>query len=550
MTHTPENPVLVAGGGVAALEAALRLRELGEGRLRVELLAPEPHFWYRPLAVAEPFGRGQVRRFDLATLVTAAGATLSHGELTSVDAMRRIAFTAPGGPVEYSALLIACGTVPKPAIDGALTFRGPADTDRIEQLLAEIEAGDVGSVVFVAPAGAIWSLPVYELALMTAGWLATRHIDGVELGVVTPEEEPLHLFGHDASAAVRALLDELGIQMHVRAVAAEARTGELLLVGGGVVPADRVVALPRLQGPRIGGIPQTFEGFIPVDRHGRVTGLADVYAAGDITTFPVKQGGIAAQQADAAAETIAAVAGATVEPQPLRPVLRGMLLTGDGPRFLRSDLAGEAPEGSQVSTEALWWPPTKIVGRHLAPFLAEQTGDEPPAEPPAGIAVHIELDADTEGMRRDRLIASAVEEAIRERSAGAPTVGDRMNVEPLVVAPEDTIGEIAERMSALDVGVALVAEFGRLIGILTARDMLHTLADRAHPSDARARAWMTADPIVVTPVTSLEAAGILMTEHRIHHLPVVEGERPVGTIELGDVARRQATAPMEIGLGF
>jgi sulfide:quinone oxidoreductase len=548
MTHRTENHVLVAGGGVAALEAALALRELGDGQIDVELLAPEPHFWYRPLAVAEPFGRGHVRRFDLGALAAAAGATFTHGELTSVDTIRRIAYTAPGGPVEYSALLVACGTVAKPAIDGALTFRGPADTETIQHLLAEIEAGTVESLVFAAPAGAIWSLPVYELALLTAGWLGARGIAGVELTVVTPEEEPLQLFGPDASAAVRALLDEHAIRAHVRTVAAEARPGELLLVGGGAVPADRVVALPRLQGPRIGGIPQTLDGFVPVDRHGRVTGLADVYAAGDITTFPVKQGGIATQQADAAAESIAAAAGVAVEPVPFRPVLRGMLLTGDGPRFLRSDLEGGMPDGTQVSTDALWWPPAKIVGRHLAPFLAEQTGEQPPAEPPEGIPVEIELDAAAERLRRDRIITAAVEEALRDR--GAATVGERMRPDPLVVAPEDTIGEIAERMSTLDVGVALVAEYGRLIGILTARDMLRTLADRAHPSDARARTWMTADPITVVRTTSLEAAGILMTEHDIHHLPVVEGERPVGTIELGDVARRRGAVPMEIGLGF
>jgi CBS domain-containing protein len=160
----------------------------------------------------------------------------------------------------------------------------------------------------------------------------------------------------------------------------------------------------------------------------------------------------------------------------------------------------------------------------------------------------LELDAAAERLRRDRIITSAVEEALRDR--GAATVDERMRSDPLVVAPEDTIGEIAERMSTLDVGVALVAEYGRLIGILTARDMLRTLADRAHPSDARARTWMTADPITVVRTTSLEAAGILMTEHDIHHLPVVEGERPVGTIELGDVARRRGASPMEIGLGF
>ena len=338
--------VLIAGGGVAALEAALALRALAEERVSVELLAPEPHFWYRPLAVAEPFELGEVRHFELSKLAAEAGATFTPGELVSVDAARRLAYTSPGGAVPYSTLLIACGAMPKPAIDGALTFRGPADTSKIEGLLTEIEAGEVRRVVFAVPAGAAWTLPAYELALMTAAWLAKRGIAGVEIALVTPEDEPLHLFGREASGAVRELLDERGIAVHTRAYPAEAREGELLLVADGIVVADRVVALPRLQGPRIGGVPQTFEGFIPVDLHGRVTGMSDVYAAGDITTFPVKQGGIAAQQAEAAAEAIAAAAGVDVTPRPFRPVLRGLLLTGAEPRYLRGDsrrrdLAGE-----------------------------------------------------------------------------------------------------------------------------------------------------------------------------------------------------------------
>ncbi len=300
--------VLIAGGGVAALEAALALRELTEGGVSVGLLAPEPHFWYRPLAVAEPFALGKVQRFELSGLTAEAGATFSPGALVSVDADRSLAYTSPGGAIPYSALLIACGAVPKPAIDGALTFRGPADTAKIEGLLAEIQSGDVRRVAFAVPTGAAWALPAYELALMTSAWVAARSLRGVELALVTPEDEPLQIFGPEASAAVRELLDEREIAVHTRAYPAEARAGELLLVADGIVVADRVVALPRLQGPRIGGVPQTFEGFIPVDPHGRVTGVSQVYAAGDITTFPVKQGGIATQQADAAAEAIAASA--------------------------------------------------------------------------------------------------------------------------------------------------------------------------------------------------------------------------------------------------
>ena len=93
-----------------------------------------------------------------------------------MDAARHVAYTSAGGAIPYSMLLVACGAVPKPAIDGAITFRGPADGERIEQLLAEIEAGEARTVVFAVPVGAVWSLPAYELALMTAAWVSSRQI--------------------------------------------------------------------------------------------------------------------------------------------------------------------------------------------------------------------------------------------------------------------------------------------------------------------------------------------------------------------------------------
>lgn len=543
--------VLIAGGGVAALEAALALRALAEDHIRVEILAPDPRFWYRPLAVAEPFGLGEVRHFELSKLAADAGATFSPGELVSVDSARHLAYTLPSGAVPYAALLIACGAVPKPAIDGAITFRGPADTTKIEQLLSEVEGGKVRRVAFAVPAGAVWSMPVYELALMTAAWVAERGIAGVEVSLVTPEDEPLHLFGTEASGAVRALLDRRGVAVHTRAYPVEAREGELLLAGGGIVVADRVVALPRLQGPRIGGVPQTFEGFIPVDLHGRVTGMSDVYAAGDVTTFPVKQGGIAAQQAEAAAEAIAAAAGADVKPHPFRPVLRGLLLTGAEPHYLRGDLSGGVGETSQASPEPLWWPPAKIVGRYLAPFLAELTGTGglTGPTPEVGVPVEVELDVAAIERRRDRLIEAAVDDALRD--SGVARVGDVLSADALIVAPEDTLGEVAEKMRERDVGSVLVAHYGRLIGILTSRDMLRALAGRVHSSEARVREWMTVEPITVSANTTLEAAALLMTEHHIHHLPVVEGERPIGMVGLRDVVRSASSEFLGgIGLGF
>jgi sulfide:quinone oxidoreductase len=118
-------------------------------------------------------------------------------------------------------------------------------------------------------------------------------------------------------------------------------------------------------------VPHDDQGFVATDEYARVRGLTDVYAAGDLTQFPLKQGGIATQQADVAAASIANDAGAALTPEPFRPVLRGLLLTGFVPRFLRAEATGAH---SVVDTDPLWWPPAKIVGRYLTPFLAATLG--------------------------------------------------------------------------------------------------------------------------------------------------------------------------------
>ena len=387
--------VVIAGGGVAGLEAALALRELAEDRVNVELLAPETHFWYRPLAVAEPFELGKVQRFELAGLASEAGASFTPGRLVSVDASEQVAHTATGGPFPYDALLVACGAVPSPSIHGATTFRGPADTDAIRSLLDKAAAGVVRRVAFVVPWGVVWSLPAYELALLTDFWLRTHGLSRVGVALVTPEDEPLHLFGRRASEAMSALLRERGIAVHTRVYPTNFREGELVLVPDGVVEADQVVALPRLEAPRIGGLTQDRDGFVPVDAHGGVVGMANVYAAGDVTSYPVKQGGIAAQQADAAAEAIAAAAGAAIRPGPFQPVLRGLILTGGKPRFARTEV-GRPGDVSRFESEPLWWPPAKIAGRRLAPFLAEHAGAKAVAQPTGSGTVPVEVELDPE----------------------------------------------------------------------------------------------------------------------------------------------------------
>jgi sulfide:quinone oxidoreductase len=256
-----------------------------------------------------------------------------------------------------------------------VTFRGPADVDRFRNLLTEIEGGVVKRVVFALPRHAGWPLPLYELALLTAAHAEERGLQDLALSLVTPEPAPLGLLGGNASDAVARVLEQAGIELHTGRYPVSVEGGRLTLAPAASLTADRVVALARLEGQPIPGIPHDRDGFVATDRHGRIEELDDVYAAGDITRFPVKQGGIATQQADAVAEHIAARAGAPVTPEPHAPVLYALLLTGGRPLYLKAELATGRGYASTVSDEPLWWPPAKIVGRHLAPFLATHSLD-------------------------------------------------------------------------------------------------------------------------------------------------------------------------------
>jgi sulfide:quinone oxidoreductase len=360
--------VLIAGGGVAGLEALLALKRLAEERVSIELLAAEPQFWYRPLSVAEPFGLGNVHGLDLSDIADECGALFTLGQLDSVDPENHVARSSAGAELDYDVLLIAVGARPVESIPGAFTFRGPADSEAFGSLLSELAQNEARRVVFTLPGAVGWPLPLYELALQTA----TR-LPEVEVVVVTHEEAPLQIFGPAASSAIAKLLADRRIRVRTSSYPVAFENRLLVLTPDWELEADHVVALPRLEGPGIAGIPGDSQGFIVTDGSGRVTGIEDVFAAGDATAFPVKQGGLATQQADAAAEAIACLAGADVAAEPFRPVLRGLILTGGAPLYARAEL-NRAGFVSSVDTDSLWWPPGKIVGRYLAPFLAERSG--------------------------------------------------------------------------------------------------------------------------------------------------------------------------------
>lgn len=384
--------VLIAGGGVAALEGLLALRALAGERVELELLTPEREFTYRPLAVAEPFGIGEVQRFRLEPILESCGARLRRSSLVGVDADAHHVVAGDGATLPYDALLLATGARSRPTLPGALVFGGVDAVDSYRRLLEDLREREARSVLFILPHGATWPVPLYELALLTSAWLAARDVDA-ELTIATPESEPLELFGREASGAVGGLLREREISFLGEKYASAIEGGELRCAPGGRIRADRFVALPLLGGPALRGLPAARHGFVPTDLHGRVEGLVDVYAAGDATTFPLKQGGIAAAQADAAAEAIAAWAGAPVTPEPFKPVLRGLLLTGAMPKFLRVELPGDR---STVGEQPLWWPPSKIAGRYLSPFLASHAGLAVVAPPATlGLEVEVELPAES-----------------------------------------------------------------------------------------------------------------------------------------------------------
>lgn len=351
---------------MGGLEAALALRELAGDLVTIELIAPDRWFTYRALTVGEPMGHPAGPRFDVEGIAHEAGFRFRRGTVDRVDVRLHRLLTGRHEVVRYERLIVSVGARPVDALRGSLTFSGEGDVDRFAAKLGEVRDRGGGRIVFVVPRGAGWSLPLYELAMLTEEW-GRRHGLALDLTIVTREHDPLGVFGHPTSEAVTELLTARGIALRMGSFADEVQDGRIYLELEGWLEADLVVSLPRLVGPRLTGLPHDDEGFLPVDEFGRVPGAADVYAIGDATTRPLKQGGLTAQQADVCAADIAARAGADVQPRPYEPTLRGLLLTGEAPRFLRR---GRHEEPVPPSEEPLWWPAHKVAGHHLAPFLA------------------------------------------------------------------------------------------------------------------------------------------------------------------------------------
>ena len=360
--------VLVAGGGPAAVEAVLALRKLAGERAELELIAPQPDLVVRAYEILAPFHEGREHRYRLERIAADLGVSLIRDALAAVDPDARTISLRSGAQRTYDTLIVAVGARAIGTLSGAIAFRGAQDAATLRALLLESHSGRHRSVAFVVPGGHTWPLPLYELALHTSQWLSDREIAGVPLALVSPEPAPLASFGARVSDEVAGLLSAHDVNF-ISAHAIRHDAGKLLLAGGRELDVDLAIAMIRLGGPAIHGLPSDEEGFLPVDRHGLVIGLQDVFAAGDATTFPVKQGGLATQQADAIAELLASNLGADFEPRQAVPVLRAVLYGGREKRYLRAELGGRLQASSEASSSPLWPESSKLVGHYLAPYL-------------------------------------------------------------------------------------------------------------------------------------------------------------------------------------
>lgn len=396
--------VLIAGGGVAGLEALLALRALAGDRVDITVLTPELKFFNRSMSTDQPFKPKRGRGIRLEGIFAEFDAHWVRDKLDAVDHEQCAVATRGGERLAYDRLVIALGAHPEQWVSRSLTYHdgshalsyyGGRDSEEYRLLLDRVREGRVSRLAFVKPGGASWPLPLYDLALMTAAECVAHGRPDVELSLVTPEAEPLEVFGKRASAAVRGLLEQSGVTLLTASYGEPSSPGWLdISPGDRGMEVDRIVTEPRLAGPRLRGLACDRDGFIATDAHGRVPDLQGVFAAGDGTSFPVKHGGLAAQQADAVAEAIAASVGVEIDPKPFRPVLRGVLLTGGLPRYLRSDISGREGDDSTISEQALWWPPNKLAGHYLAPYLSSKVGEAADVMPQDADGVHVETELD------------------------------------------------------------------------------------------------------------------------------------------------------------
>ncbi|HEX6116430.1 MAG TPA: hypothetical protein VFY99_04970 [Solirubrobacterales bacterium] len=377
--------VIVYGGDIAALETALALRPLCCERCEVTLVSPVRDLPVRTHAAGAPSAEGRPARFDIGALASEHGLAFRSDAIVAVDDERREARTITGSRIPFDALVIAFGARPRGAIPGVTTCWGAGDAGALDGVLDEMRLGTARRVAFAIPPGIRWTLPTYELALTTARRIRREGLSGRELILATYESRAVELLGPDAERVVARRLADAEIELVTSREPVAFAEGSLVLRPGGSIEVDRALSMPVVEGPRIAGLPRDSEGFLPVDGFGRVRGAKRIWAAGEVTSFPVREAGIAAQQALAVAASIAAEAGVQVESSPFRPSISGLLRSPGGAH------PGTSTNGN--GPWSLWWPPEQLAGEHLSAHIGAKVAVSPPSGEDS-IPVRVELGPD------------------------------------------------------------------------------------------------------------------------------------------------------------
>jgi sulfide:quinone oxidoreductase len=370
--RSPSCPhVVIVGGGFAGAEALLALLALGGEHVRVTLVAPEPTLFYRPAATAEAFEDRPMRSYDLGAIVSDLGAAFVKARLDAVGSRKQYLRLSSGVRLTYDALILATGGRATASVAGAMMFRDQRDVPAFRRLLAEMDSEVIHRVAFALPGGTSWPLPLYELALLSARRAADRGLS-TQITLVTPEPAPLAMFGAEPSRMMASVLSDQGVAFVGGSIPDHVRDdGSLGLRSGSTIEAERVVAVPQLRGRPIPGVPTDRAGFVPTDGLGQVQGLRNVYAAGDLTSFPVKQGGIAAQQADRVAQAVLIATGVRITPRRIPSVLQARLVGGQRTMFLRAELdeRGQPTSATLTRVDPSESVVDKVLARYLTPYL-------------------------------------------------------------------------------------------------------------------------------------------------------------------------------------
>jgi sulfide:quinone oxidoreductase len=288
---------------------------------------------------------GAARSVALPRAAEEAGSAFVETTLETVDAKAKTVLASSGERLAYDALVLGIGAEAVPALHHVTTWDDRSDSKVLGGLLRDFEEGYAERLAVVIPQGPGWPLRGYELALMVTLSAYDMSVD-VQTTIVQPEPSPLALLGDRAVGAIGAELERAGIAVasaeHV-SIERDHFTGLVLQPSGQRVEVDRVLAMPILRGRTVSGIPVDGYGLIPIDAFCHVPRLDRVWAVGDCTSYPLKSGGVSAEQADVVAGDIAAIAGADVEPRSFDPGHALELAGLPAARFIEQRLATREP---------------------------------------------------------------------------------------------------------------------------------------------------------------------------------------------------------------